>query len=256
MLDRNNLKSSHPQGVGQPDFIGIGTPKAGTSWWYQLLIEHPDIRNNSFNVKETCYFCHPWTKEEHDEAIKNYEAGFAAQSNQLVGEWSTLYFSHPFALKRLISTYPNVKKILTLREPISCMKSWVSQVMRNRAAKVLQDDDESRSMYMLYDLIPAIYAQIMAYPEKLQWLKSQPKDRTLCLQYENNARQPRQQLDRTFDFLEIPSFCGASLFTKVNSASRSQKLEIILPESVENDLRRCGEDILRLCPEFDNTLWY
>ena len=29
--------------VGAPDFVGIGVQKAGTTWWYTLMLSHPDV---------------------------------------------------------------------------------------------------------------------------------------------------------------------------------------------------------------------
>ena len=83
MLDRKHLKSGCPEKSGKPDFIGLGTPKAGTSWWYQLLVEHPKIKDNDFRVKETCYFCHPWDNDENNAALAHYETSAACQGNSL-----------------------------------------------------------------------------------------------------------------------------------------------------------------------------
>ena len=27
--------------IGPPDFVGVGVPKAGTSWWFSLILAHP-----------------------------------------------------------------------------------------------------------------------------------------------------------------------------------------------------------------------
>ena len=29
------------ESVGPPDFVGVGFQKAGTSWWYELVVDHP-----------------------------------------------------------------------------------------------------------------------------------------------------------------------------------------------------------------------
>ncbi|PON15180.1 hypothetical protein C2W62_25225 [Candidatus Entotheonella serta] len=38
----------------RPTFIGIGAPKAGTTWLYHCLREHPDVFMGA--VKETRFF--------------------------------------------------------------------------------------------------------------------------------------------------------------------------------------------------------
>mgnify|MGYP005819312685 FL=1 len=255
MLDRKHLKSGCPEKSGKPDFIGLGTPKAGTSWWYQLLVEHPKIKDNDFRVIETCYFCHPWDNDENNAALAHYETGFGSATDALVGEWSTLYFSHPFALERVIESYPNAKKLVAFREPVSCLKSWVSQIMRNRASKMLHDDEESRQMYWLYDLLPSLYTQIMNYPDKLRWLMEKEGDNLLVLQYEANQTATQRQLDKTLTFLEQDSFEPPSLSKRINAAGNNDFSELTLPAHVERDLRRCGRALLSLCNDFDPALW-
>ena len=31
--------------TGPPDFIGLGAPKCGTSWWFSLILAHPDVHS-------------------------------------------------------------------------------------------------------------------------------------------------------------------------------------------------------------------
>jgi hypothetical protein len=48
-----------PEGwrVGEPDFVGVAAVKAGTSWWYSLLLDHPQIVENRLCI--SCYFKEP-----------------------------------------------------------------------------------------------------------------------------------------------------------------------------------------------------
>ena len=40
--------------LGAPDFVGIGVPKCGTTWWFDLILRHPDIYVH--NDKELSFF--------------------------------------------------------------------------------------------------------------------------------------------------------------------------------------------------------
>jgi len=40
--------------VGPPDFVGIGVAKSGTTWWFSLLMGHPEIHVEY--EKEVDYF--------------------------------------------------------------------------------------------------------------------------------------------------------------------------------------------------------
>src|SRR5262245_16650115 len=44
--------------IGNPSFIGIGCPKAGTTWWFRLLLEHPSVKPNRLDTKDLFYFFH------------------------------------------------------------------------------------------------------------------------------------------------------------------------------------------------------
>ena len=47
-----------PEGwkVKGPDFVGISSARAGTTWWYTLLLNHPQVEENRVGRKELSYF--------------------------------------------------------------------------------------------------------------------------------------------------------------------------------------------------------
>ncbi|MDO6476478.1 sulfotransferase [Alteromonas sp. 1_MG-2023] len=239
-----------------PYFIGLGTPKAGTSWWYHLLMMHPQIKDNNFGVKETCYYCHNWPEENAEELKQQYQRGFTSEdSGTVTGEWSTLYLSHPFALKRLIEDFPEARYLLLFRDPIDTLNSWLNQLMRNRAKKMLKDDDASRFMYLNYDAIPSLFAQIMRYPTLLHELQNVAGLKLLCLQYEQNAADIQTQYDKTTDFLGLQRFELNNADVQINTADSNLVAGLVLPEVVKNDLKACARELLKMCPDFEPSLW-
>ena len=42
--------------TGPPDFVGIGVQKAGTTWWYELMLTHPGIFAPAGIHKERHFF--------------------------------------------------------------------------------------------------------------------------------------------------------------------------------------------------------
>jgi hypothetical protein len=42
--------------TGPPDFVGIGTQKAGTTWWYDIICAHPDVYSRRDIHKERHFF--------------------------------------------------------------------------------------------------------------------------------------------------------------------------------------------------------
>lgn len=254
MLAPAKLKSTQSQHA-KPSFIGLGTPKAGTSWWFSLLESHPNVDVNNFGVKETCYFCHYWSEDKNKQMIRDYERGFYSSDDSFKGEWSTLYFSHPFALKRVIEHYPGVKKLIAFRNPLDCFYSWVNQVLRNRYKHMVLDNQDAHFMYLNYDLIPSIFSQITSYPDKLAWLQKASKKNLLILQYEANCVNFKQQFSRTLSFLELDSFVPESPDIPVNKAFENLAEAVKLPQSSIDELYRTRDKLLNLCPDFDPALW-
>lgn len=52
-----------------PTFLGIGPPKAASTWLYQLLASHPDVAMS--REKEPCFF-----SRHHSRGLGWYEAFF------------------------------------------------------------------------------------------------------------------------------------------------------------------------------------
>ena len=44
--------------AGPPDFVGVGTMRSGTSWWWYLLMQHPRFAKVNVRHKEIHFFDH------------------------------------------------------------------------------------------------------------------------------------------------------------------------------------------------------
>lgn len=111
-----------------PTFIVIGAPRAGTTSLYHYLRQHPEVTLSM--IKETNFFSYlasqaggeyliepntPWPVKN----IKQYEALFRTTSNtKAVGEASPFYLYTPGIAYQIAKYIPNVRLILTLRNPI------------------------------------------------------------------------------------------------------------------------------------------
>lgn len=97
-----------------PEFIGIGAEKAGTSWIFSCLYEHPEI---CIPIKEINFFANEklWQKgQDWYEAIYNSRCS----DEKVCGEFSTEYLSSSTAAQKIKRLYPNVKILACLRNPI------------------------------------------------------------------------------------------------------------------------------------------
>ena len=106
-----------------PTFLGIGSMRCGSTWLYEVLKCHPDIRMS--DCKEMDFFFMPQMLQ-HDFAW--YEAHFkpenGGQPRPIRGEISPRYARlKAWQVNRIAELLPNLRIILTLRHPIERMWS-------------------------------------------------------------------------------------------------------------------------------------
>jgi hypothetical protein len=98
-----------------PDFVIIGAQKCGTSFLYQLLVQHPDVKP-AF-VKEVHFFDLNFAKGE-----SWYRSRFPLQIRKkrpyITGESSPYYLFHPHAPRRAATVIPEAKLVILLRNPV------------------------------------------------------------------------------------------------------------------------------------------
>lgn len=95
-----------------PNFILAGAPKAGSSSFFELLRQHPDIYASS--VKEPFFF-----DFNFERGIDWYEQFFRDRRHeQAIGEATVWYMRWPSVPERIHRTLPDVKLIFILRNPI------------------------------------------------------------------------------------------------------------------------------------------
>lgn len=124
----------------KPDFIIVGAPKCGTTSLYRYLKEHPDIFMPV--LKELNYFCFDLREENiifygkqfnypgtQSTSYEKYLKLFAkAKDTQTVGEASVWYFTSLKAPQAIYDRNPRTKIIIMLREPVSLIHSYHSQM--------------------------------------------------------------------------------------------------------------------------------
>ena len=109
-----------------PTFVGIGSLRCGSTWLYQVLKCHPDIRLS--DRKEMNFF---FMREMLHHDLDWYEAHFEAEDGlgprPIRGEISPIYGRlKAWQVNRIAKLLPDLRIILTLRHPIE--RAW-SQVL-------------------------------------------------------------------------------------------------------------------------------
>lgn len=119
-LSSGGAASPQPAGEGEtgalPDFIIIGAQKAGTTFLYSLLSQHPYVQPAA--KKEVHYF-----DTGFEKGVDWYLSQFPARTQKdgrpvLTGEASPYYLYHPHAARRASEVVPEAKLIALLRDPV------------------------------------------------------------------------------------------------------------------------------------------
>lgn len=110
----------------RPNFLYIGTSKAGSTWLFNALALHPHAYLASF--KGLYYFDHHF-----DNGRDWYLGQFAgADGYAAVGEISHSYLSSPEAPSRIAGLNPRIRMLACLREPVDRAFSDYLDLLKNR----------------------------------------------------------------------------------------------------------------------------
>jgi hypothetical protein len=100
-----------------PTFLGIGAPRAGTTWLNTLLASHPDVYTPTLR-DEINFF-----DQYYERGLGWYETLFPppeqAEKYQAIGEISPQYLECDRCPERIFTTLPESKLIVMLRHPVN-----------------------------------------------------------------------------------------------------------------------------------------
>lgn len=104
--------------MAMPNFLIIGTGRAGTTSLYNYLGQHPEIYMSP--VKEPNFFGFEGEKKKNGRIanLENYKELFKnVYREKAIGEASIIYLSKPKAAEQIKRYIPKVKLIVILRDP-------------------------------------------------------------------------------------------------------------------------------------------
>lgn len=216
------------------DFIGIGAQKAGTSWIYACLYEHPEI---CAPIKELHFFSRP----RFAQGRAWYESHFKnCDAKKQVGEFSTSYLYSPEAAERIAALYPKVKIIAVLRNPVERAYSQYRNAIK--AGEI----SESVSFADYQQNEPSVIEQGLYASQLQRYVDRFAKEQLLVLVYEDIAKDPAAFMQRVYRFLGVDdSFVPSMLHERVNVARTPRSVGVErLMHKVAEWLRHHGLDKL------------
>ena len=235
--------------IGPPDFIGVGVHKAGTTWWWALLVGHPDIdgvpRRKELHLLDRM-------KEEPipTEQKEWYYRQFPRLPGHLAGEWTPRYQALPRMPDVIAAVAPQARLLTIVREPVDRYRSGLNQWHEENRRRSLKRDEQSGKREAR---MRGFYGR-----QVKRLMEVVGPERMLVLQYERCVRQPAVEFARTLDFLGVAPFDPDPRLvrTRVNETVGSKRS---VPSKDERQLIEAYEPevalLKQLVPDLDLSLW-
>lgn len=232
----------------KPHFIGIGAQKTASTWLYIILNQHPQVwmppakelhffdidgktslfQNILFRKKRyqrsltsiqfaskksfTWYLKYVFGKR----SIQNYQHLFEPQKGQISGEITPAYaILSEEKIEEINRHFPHLKIIYTLRNPL--WRDWSAFSMFLKRKQLTIDQISEQRVYKVLKK----RSKHSKYIESItRWESYFPKDQIFIGFYDEIQQNPKQFLNRLFDFLGVDQFqeiaFNQSLSKKVN----------------------------------------
>ncbi len=220
------------------DFIGIGAQKSATTWIFRVLEEHPDIRCNSGpDNKELNFFNHNFEK-----GYQYYHSGFEF-GQWKTGEYSTLYFYDEAVPRRIHEYNPDVKLIVSFRNPV---ERAYSQHLHQ-----IKEGHVPPRLYQFFDaaMHNPSYLEIGKYASHLErYLEFFDLSKIHVILFDDIDSRPEFVIKELYRFIGVDSdFLPESAHKKVYSSHtyKSRGLEGFLNTSSEIVKRIFGDSLHR-----------
>ena len=198
----------------KPSFIGIGAQKCASTWLHQILASHPSI--NVPAIKEADFFSY-----RYDHGFQWYERLFSERGPKVqAGEVSPSYFHDPAAPARVLAYKPDIKILLTLRDP-------VQRAMSNHRHEVRLGHFSGSDLSFEAGLANnPMYVEQGLYAKHLaNWLRCFPRRQIHVVLVEDIEMNPQAVAHDVFQFLGIDANFRPDVLTKRFNKSISSRFD-------------------------------
>lgn len=120
----------------EPNFIGIGVQKGGTSWLYKQLLQHPEIFVPEHR-KEIHFF-----DEYYDRKMEWYIKWFRNADRKAIGEITPNYIYDENVPKKIHESFPDIKFIVMLRHPVERAFSHYQMIFQSGEGQKYEGFDD------------------------------------------------------------------------------------------------------------------
>jgi hypothetical protein len=201
-------------GSKAPNFIGIGAQRAGTSWMYACLYEHPRV-------------CMPRKEINFFSREPNWRRGFGwyeeifgeCPPDAVSGEFSTSYLTAPDAAARIRDRYPQVRLVVSLRSPVDrAYSSYLNDIVAGVVPR-------ERGFQEALDEHPE-YLDVGRYAGHLRrYLELFPREQLLVSIFEDSRQDPLGAIQEVYRFLGVDSGFRPSMLDRRVGAGRVPRFQ-------------------------------
>jgi len=200
------------------NFLGLGVEKAATSWLYACMYEHPEL---CLPYKEINFFS---KEEKWLKGLTWYEKNYkdrCLEKGVLAGEFSTEYFYTESAAERIAKSYPDVKLIVSLRDPV--YRAY-SQYYNSIKAGAL---DKSKRFLDVLQKDSSYIAQGHYKEQFDRYFKYFSQKKMHVIIYEDLAKDPKSCIQSLYKFLGVNDQFIPSNVDKIINPARIPKNQTI-----------------------------
>ncbi len=201
--------------VTKPDFLYIGIARAGSTWLFEMLRQHPEIFVPP--AKDVYFF-----DRYYEKGLEWYFSHFKhARAAKAVGELSHDYYFSEKALTRIGEALPEVRLICCLREPVSRL---ISGYVYNRTTAL-----RSGVSLATYAAQEEIATQFEYYHHLQRYIDHFGRDRVLVVFFEDMVKDPEMFMRTIYQFLGVDdAFVPPNLHERINPArdARAESLAL------------------------------
>ena len=209
-----------------PNFIIIGSSKSGTWAIHNYLLQHPDVDYSARNIHffEYAYSNKiSWYKSHFPTKLYKSLVESIHKRKCLMSEHTSTYLHHPLIPQRVKDGIPDVKLIVSLRNPIDRAYSNYHMFVRigtekrtfedavfselKRIEIIKENDNFQIKNPNFSNCIEFNYLRHGTYVDKLEnWLKFFRREQFCIVENKDLSKNPQQVLDKIFEFLNVPHF--------------------------------------------------
>ena len=235
-----------------PDFIIIGTARSGTTSLYYNICEHPCVIpaaydeigffDSNYHLGINWYRSMFPTQRKMEEVKKN--TGFA-----ITGEDTPFYIWNQLVANRILTTLPNARLIVLIRNPVDRAYSNYHLGLRSVTENLSFEDAIKSELDRLDTVethsennvakftIPRSYIAKGFYAEQLKiWFELFSSEQLFIVNTDDFESYPQKTLNQIYSFLRIPEINVGNLekhkvesYGKMKSETREFLLDLYKP---------------------------